>query len=163
MPDRARIKVEKESSRHKHEQRRWKPEQDLNRARENIRDLKKRIIEVEKKIDELIERKETLEEKNKKFRGIIQGQEGEKASREVIESASRQLQKSQNYSSGQGHKWNKLRDETSKLEAEKKDWETWKEDIEEECHRRAVFEARIRNEEPRSYESSKKSSHHPVR
>ncbi|KAF5242495.1 hypothetical protein FANTH_8661 [Fusarium anthophilum] len=80
-PDHARIKVGKEPSRDKHEQRRWKPEQDLNRARENIRDLKKRIIEVEKEINEVIERKETLEVYNKKFSGIILGQEGEEASR----------------------------------------------------------------------------------
>ncbi|KAF4503597.1 hypothetical protein FAGAP_146 [Fusarium agapanthi] len=62
IPGRARIKVKKQTSRDKQEQRRWKPEKALNPARENIRDLWKKIIEVEKEIDKLNEAKKILEE-----------------------------------------------------------------------------------------------------
>lgn len=146
-----------------HKPRRWVPERDLKRARDNKHDLEEMIMDTKKEIDELRKRNETLKENNKKLKGIIRRQEGEGASREVIESAALRLKNCQKYSADQGLKLNRLKDKRYELEAIKREWESWRRDIEEECNRRAVLEAQIRNKEPRSYESWKKSSNHSAR
>ncbi|KAF5649409.1 hypothetical protein F52700_683 [Fusarium sp. NRRL 52700] len=161
MPGKAIIIVKKDPSRDKREQRRWNSERDLNCARENLHDLRKKISKVEKEIDRLSEAKETLEEYNEKFKGVIQQEEG-RASRKAVKSGTRRLQESQNTCSDQGLKLNKLKNERYELEEIERDWETWRAYVEEECHRRAVFEARIRNEEPQSYESWKKGGYRSV-
>ncbi|KAF5559398.1 hypothetical protein FPHYL_7086 [Fusarium phyllophilum] len=124
------------TTRDEHKKRRWKPEEDLSRARENIYDLRKKIINTEKEIDKLTESKENIQEQNKWFKSAIR-QEGEKASRDRVISGTRRLQKSQKYNAEQGLRLNELRQSNMELEAWKKDWEAWREDIEEECHRRA--------------------------
>ncbi|KAF5986169.1 hypothetical protein FCOIX_1657 [Fusarium coicis] len=131
-------------------QRRWKPEEDLSRAKKNIHDLRKEIKNTEEEIDKLTEWKETIQEQNKWLKSAIR-QEGENASRFRLMSGTRRLQNCQKYNAEQELKLNELKQSNVELEAWKKEWEAWTEDIEEECQRRAVFEARIRKERPRSY------------
>ncbi|KAF5682435.1 hypothetical protein FDENT_7679 [Fusarium denticulatum] len=142
MPSRA--------TRDEHKQRRWKPEKDLSRAKENIHDLRKEINKTEKEIDKLIYSKENVEEQNKWLKSVIR-EEGENASRGRVMSGTHRLQESQKYNAEQALRLKELKKRNMELEAWKKDWEAWRKDIEEECHQRAVFEARIRNERPQSY------------
>ncbi|KAI1032569.1 hypothetical protein LB503_012712 [Fusarium chuoi] len=162
MYDRAVIIVEEDPSRDEHEQRSRKLKRDLNRARKNIDELQRKIINTEKEIDEVSRAKETLEENNKKFESVIR-QKGGGSSRKAVQSGTRQLRSSENTSADRGLKLNRLKDKRHELEVTKRKWETLRENIEEECHRRAVFEDRMRNQELRSCESWEESSYHPAR
>ncbi|KAF5572197.1 hypothetical protein FPANT_13276 [Fusarium pseudoanthophilum] len=144
MPSRA--------TRDEHKKRRWKPEEDLARAKKNIDDLRKEIKNTEKDIDRLTKSKEKIQEQNKRLKsGILE--EGEYASRDRLMSGTLRLQEGQKYNAEQELRLNELKRSNMELEAWKKEWEAWREDIEEECRRRAVFEAGIRKARPQSYDN----------
>ncbi|KAG9495792.1 hypothetical protein J7337_012350 [Fusarium musae] len=144
MPDRA--------TRDEHKQRMWKPEEDLSRAKKNIHDLLKEIKNTEEEIDKLTEWKENIQEQNKWLKSAIR-QEGENASRIRLMSGTHRLQNCQKYNAEQELKLNELKQINMELEAWKKECEAWREDIEEECRRRAEFEAGIKKARPQSYEN----------
>ncbi|KAH7154446.1 hypothetical protein DER46DRAFT_578283 [Fusarium sp. MPI-SDFR-AT-0072] len=147
MSDRAVIIVEEAPSRDEYEQRSGNLERNLDLARTNIDVLQQRIIKVEKKIDKVREKKEILDKDNEKFKRAIERSEREGASWDVVGSGNRTLKKSQNTSSDKGRRLNELMNEREELMARKRDWKTWKEDLQEECHRRMEYEAWMREEE----------------